>query len=327
MLISSFLGLGVGSDRGEDKKVAVWMAASSAADQRCMAADCPFHHAADVLPRRAGSTHLRPQLVRYVSLVGIFVSNAIVFVPLGQRIGSLFEALPAFTRLLLGLGRQPCGDAVFRCFLAEVLFADAGNGIRGFRRSFCCFRAGSGCDQSRSWFCRWRGVFFGQSECSSWSPYYYIVVVLQGDKHGNAPVREPHPGLRTMQDPPHLQCEGKSLFSSERRHLRPEPVFSAEESRDSRREIAIRPAVCAGSGPPTSTHVRGGRRHGHTDCGAERSRTGGCGGNRSDVSEAIEPIQCFGNLRESEGSCPRRRCPSFSSAFKRRIRHGGLRLL
>src|SRR4029077_13440710 len=46
------------------------------------------------------------------------------------------------------------------------------------------------------------GVYFSVSSSAIWSPYYYIAVVLQSDRHGNVPIREPQAGLRTMQDPP-----------------------------------------------------------------------------------------------------------------------------
>jgi SAM-dependent methyltransferase len=46
------------------------------------------------------------------------------------------------------------------------------------------------------------GVYFSVTSAAIWSPYYCIIVTERGDTHGNIPVTEPPPGLRTMQDPP-----------------------------------------------------------------------------------------------------------------------------
>jgi len=72
-------------------------------------------------------------------------------------------------------------------------------------------------------------VYFSVSPNAIWSPYYYITIVLQGDKRGSTPLREPQPGLRAMPNPPiyyvrvnhyYLQEDGTfdpSRYSSEKR--------------------------------------------------------------------------------------------------------------
>jgi hypothetical protein len=93
MLISSFLGLGVGAIVGKTRKSlfgwlpalvlinVVWLLVAHFVTMPTASSESRFYTSA-------------PLLVRYICLVGIFVSNATVFIPLGQRIGSLFEALP-----------------------------------------------------------------------------------------------------------------------------------------------------------------------------------------------------------------------------------------
>jgi len=93
ILISSFLGLGVGAILGKTRKSlfgrfpalllanVVWLLIAHFVTMPTTASESRFYTPA-------------PQLVRYICLVGIFAANAAMFVPLGQRIGTLFEALP-----------------------------------------------------------------------------------------------------------------------------------------------------------------------------------------------------------------------------------------
>ena len=89
MLISSFLGLGVGAIISKTRKSLFgWFPA-------LLLINVLFLLIAHFVTMPSTASESRfysssPQLVRYVCLVSIFVSNAIVFVPLGQRIGSLF---------------------------------------------------------------------------------------------------------------------------------------------------------------------------------------------------------------------------------------------
>jgi hypothetical protein len=200
ILISSFLGLGVGAIVGRKRKSlfgwlpalllinVVWLLIAHFITLPTTASESRFYTPS-------------PQLVRYVSLVGIFVSNALMFVPLGQRIGSLFEDLPPLRAYSWDLGGSLAGTLTFGVFSLRYFSPIIGIGLVSCAIVLLLPRR-----------LRLRaipllvlalaGVYFSVSPSAIWSPYYYIVVVLQGDKHGNAPVREPQPGLRTMQDPP-----------------------------------------------------------------------------------------------------------------------------
>ena len=200
ILISSFLGLGVGAIVGTKRKSFFgWL-------PTLLLVNVGWLLIAHFITLPTSASEHRfytpsPQLVRYISLVGIFVSNAIVFVPLGQRIGSLFEALPPLLAYSWDLGGSLAGTLCFGVFSLEYFSPTIGIGLVA-----CAIVALLPTRQ------RLRalpilalsiaGVYFSVASSAIWSPYYYIVVVLQGDKHGNAPVRDPEPGLRTMQDPP-----------------------------------------------------------------------------------------------------------------------------
>ncbi|MGP0018806.1 MAG: hypothetical protein ACLPHP_09580 [Candidatus Sulfotelmatobacter sp.] len=200
MLISSFLGLGVGAILGKKRKSFFgWMPALLLINVAWLL----IAHFV-TLPTTASESRFytpSPQLVRYVILVGIFVSNATVFVPLGQRIGSLFEALPPLSAYSWDLGGSLAGALCFGLFslkyfspmlgmgfvaLAIVLLLPRGQWLRAIPMLALSLA----------------GVYFSVTSAAIWSPYYCIIVALSGDTHGNAPVREPLPGLRTMQDPP-----------------------------------------------------------------------------------------------------------------------------
>src|ERR1035437_5112401 len=142
-----------------------------------------------------------PQLVRYASLVGIFVSNAIVFVPLGQRIGSLFEALPPLLAYSWDLGGSLARTLCFGVFSLKYFSPILGMGFVALA-IISLLPRGQWLRSIPILVLSLAGVYFSVSPSAAWSPYYYIVVVLQGDTHGNGLIREPHRGLRTMQDPP-----------------------------------------------------------------------------------------------------------------------------
>jgi hypothetical protein len=198
MLISSFLGLGVGAIVGKKRKsLFVWLPALLLINVVWLL----IAHFI-TLPTTAAESRFytpNPQLIRYVCLVGIFVSNAIVFVPLGQRIGSLFEALPALLAYSWDLGGSLAGTLCFGLFSLKYFSPTLGMGFVALAIVLLLPR--------RQWLrgipmlaLALAGVYFSVTPSALWSPYYCIIVSEQGE-HKN-PVRDPHPGLRMMEDPP-----------------------------------------------------------------------------------------------------------------------------
>ncbi|HTS37878.1 MAG TPA: hypothetical protein VMH04_19540 [Candidatus Solibacter sp.] len=199
MLISSFLGLGVGAIVGKTRKSifgwlpvlllisVVWLLVAHFITLPTTASESRFYTPS-------------PQLARYISLIGIFVSNAIVFVPLGQRIGSLFEASPPLHAYSWDLSGSLAGTLCFGLFSLKYFSPTLGMGFVAIAIVLLLPRA------------KWlgaipmlalslAGVYFSVTPSAIWSPYYCIIVSERGDKQ-KTPVREPAPGLRTMQDPP-----------------------------------------------------------------------------------------------------------------------------
>jgi hypothetical protein len=206
MLISSFLGLGVGAIVGKTRKsLFAWLPALLLINVAWLL----IAHFI-TLPTSASESRFytsSPQIVRYVSLVGIFISNAIVFVPLGQRIGSLFESLPSLLAYSWDLGGSLAGTLCFGLFslkyfsptlgmvfvaLAIVLLLPREQRLRAIPMMVLSLA----------------GVYFSVPSNAIWSPYYSIIL---SDEHG-APVREPHADLRTMQDPPIYNVRSITIF-------------------------------------------------------------------------------------------------------------------
>jgi hypothetical protein len=196
MLISSFLGLGVGAIIGKKRKSLFrWLPALLLINVAWLL----IAHFI-TLPTTAGESRFytpSPQLVRYVSLVGIFVSNAIVFVPLGQRIGSLFEALPPLLAYSWDLGGSLAGTLCFGLFSLKYFSPTLGVAFVALAIMLLLPRA-QRLLAIPILALSLAGVYFSVASNAIWSPYYCIVVT---DQH-KSPVQEPHPGLRTMQDPP-----------------------------------------------------------------------------------------------------------------------------
>lgn len=199
MLISSFLGLGMGAIVGKTRKSLFrWFPA-------VLLINIVFMLIAHFVTMPSAATESRfyaptPRLVRYVCLIGIFVTNATVFVPLGQRIGALFEALPPLHAYSWDLGGSLAGTLCFGLFSLKYFSPTLGMGFVTLMIILLLPR--------RQWL--WgipllglsmAGVYFSTSSNAFWSPYYYITVAEHGAKQ-KAPVREPRPGLRTMEDPP-----------------------------------------------------------------------------------------------------------------------------
>ncbi len=146
---------------------------------------------------RFGATNLR--LSNYAILVGLFAVNALLFMPIGQRMGVLFNRLPRLKAYAWDLGGSLGGTLCFGLFsfghfspvwgMVGVMLLYLGlTPWRHWAWSVPVFALVLG------------GMLVANDRATLWSPYYYIVV---RDGATNTAVKaDPPSDLRTMRDPP-----------------------------------------------------------------------------------------------------------------------------
>jgi hypothetical protein len=205
MLISSFLGLGVGAMIGSTRRsLFSWTPA-------LLTVSVGFLMLSKQLTLPVSESEHRfysqiPQFVNYLSLVGIFLTNAAVFVPLGQRIGCLFDVLPPLRAYSWDLGGSLAGTVCFGLFSLAFFSPILG---MGFVLLVIVLLL-----PKNKWLVSipllalvmfW--VVKSNDSNAIWSPYYYITVREMGDSFKNMnerspALREPRPNIHVMQNPP-----------------------------------------------------------------------------------------------------------------------------
>jgi hypothetical protein len=195
MLISSFLGLGIGamvSMRGW--RLSRWFVPLVATQVGFVLACRYVALPGSAYEVRFFETHR--ELIGYAVLVAVFVINTLVFVPLGAQIGAMFHKLPTLRAYAWDLGGSLCGTLAFGVFsflhftpalgvgvaLAVAIALDGKTG-RALRVLLAVATLG--------------GVALSSAPGAIWSPYYYVTVEMGGQPAGAPPA-----DLRTMRDPP-----------------------------------------------------------------------------------------------------------------------------
>ena len=198
MLLSSFLGLGAGAmAAGRKWNLFGWFPAFLALDIGMLLMDRNT-----VVGTSSSEAHffaLPPSMFHAFALVRIFSVNALLFVPLGQRMGTLFNALPRLRAYAWDLGGSLCGTLCFGLFSLE-LFSPV-LGLAGVMLIYLLISEGRRLWLSVALFAAALAAVVGYSNRAAiWSPYYYITV-NQYDTP-DVSVSSAPPDLRTMKDPP-----------------------------------------------------------------------------------------------------------------------------
>ncbi len=198
MLLSSFLGLGVGAmASGRKWNLIGWFPAFLACDIGLLLLDRNA-----VLAFSGSEVHFfsldAPAAHAFV-LVGIFAMNALVFVPLGQRMGVLFNILPRLSAYAWDLAGSLCGTLCFGLFSLRLF-----SPVLGMAGVMVIYLAVSG---RRRWpvaipvfGATLAAIAWNSDPNMIWSPYYAITV----SRYETPLVTESAPpkGLLTMRDPP-----------------------------------------------------------------------------------------------------------------------------
>ncbi len=212
MLVSSFLGLGIGAlVSGRNWHLFRLFPFFFAANFLLL-----LWFSASLLPSGAGEFRFAQSsssLVGYLTLLLIFCFNAALFAPLGEAIGEQFGRLPALQAYAWDLSGSLFGTLVFGLFsllsfspviglavVAGVVLVLSGSQQRWWSPLACVVAIVA------IWLSAQRDVF--------WSPYYYITIgetalkidkTVQGVGFGRVieqPAGVPPANLRTMYDPP-----------------------------------------------------------------------------------------------------------------------------
>lgn len=197
MLISSFLGLGIGamiSRRGWN--LFRWF-------PLLLALTVGFLLVSRNVLLPGSAVELRffsnvPGVANYIVLVGIFVANTTLFVPLGEQIGRLFESLDTLRAYMWDLGGSLAGTVAFGLF--SLLYFSPLIGMVGVMIAYLALSEPKG---------RWTSVvlfaltILGVSRAvdgnTIWSPYQNFTI---HEALGSPSISEPPPDLREMENPP-----------------------------------------------------------------------------------------------------------------------------
>jgi Spermine/spermidine synthase domain len=198
MLLSSFLGLGAGAmASGRKWNFFAWFPVFLAADIGVL-----FLERNAVLGTSSSEAHfyaLPPIMFSALELVGVFGFNALLFFPLGQRMGALFNAMPRLVAYSWDLAGSLTGTLCFGLFSLEHF-----SPVMGFAFVAVVYLAIS---RGRGWFLSVAvfavvllGIVWKSDPNAIWSAYYYITV----NRIETPMVSESAPpeNLRTMRDPP-----------------------------------------------------------------------------------------------------------------------------
>jgi hypothetical protein len=198
MLLSSFLGLGAGAiAAGRKWNLFRWFPLLLACDIGMLLMDRNT-----VLGTSSSESHffaLPPSMFNAFVLVRIFAMNALLFVPLGQRMGVLFNSLPRLTAYAWDLGGSLSGTLCFGAF-SLLLFSP----VVGMAVVAVVYLA---LLPPRSWlfqvplFTAVVAMIAWTSDRNAiWSPYYYITVDRIETQQKSEPA--PPPEALRGRDPP-----------------------------------------------------------------------------------------------------------------------------
>src|SRR5262245_2719957 len=175
MLISSFLGLGLGALMARRRDMFRWFPALLVIDVGALLI-CQ-HTVLPVSTSEARFFIQKAQLVNYLTLILIFMLNTVLFVPLGQRIGRLFAQLPPLRAYTWDLGGSLAGTACFGLFSLLYFSPLLGLAIVMVVYVLLALAEGGG----KPWSALLlplplAGALLATDRRAIWSPYHYITI-------------------------------------------------------------------------------------------------------------------------------------------------------
>ncbi len=199
MLISSFLGIGIGALL-QEKRLNLFRLFPL-----IMLVDVVFLLICRKITLPGFSLEYRflsvsPTVANFSVVIGIFILNTLVFVPLGEKIGQLFNMLPPLRAYAWDLGGSLMGTVAFGLF--SLMFFSPSLGILVIVVVYMFLIP------SRQ---RWEAmapllvslvcIYLSTAPGAIWSPYYYVTIDEVG-KAKNIRIQDVPENILTMVDPP-----------------------------------------------------------------------------------------------------------------------------
>ena len=141
-----------------------------------------------------------PTIVNFTSVICIFLLNAAVFVPLGERIGQLFDALPPLRAYSWDLGGSLVGTIVFGLF-SVMFFSPMVGFVIVCLLYFLLLSTPSKRKVIIPLLICLGGVYYFTPREAIWSPYYFVTV-NDLNTNENIFISDAPENIRTMKDPP-----------------------------------------------------------------------------------------------------------------------------
>jgi hypothetical protein len=208
MLISSFLGLGVGAMlAGRVRSLIGWFPTLLFLDVLALLV-CRYA----LLPTGVDEQRFYSAQTgwkSYLVLVAIFGLNSVVFLPLGQAIGDFFSRMPALKAYAWDLGGSLVGTVTFGIFSLFWFSPVSGIAVVLLIALACSSRRVTLINLPIAIFAVW-GMSLTIDPGAIWSPYYYITIA--STEAPDRPAGPPPADLRTRLDPPMYQVRVNQDF-------------------------------------------------------------------------------------------------------------------
>ncbi len=198
LLLSSFLGLGAGAIAAKAKRPLIGLFPAFLALYICILA-LSRHVVFGTSAGEARLSNLNPTVMNTFVLITIFIANTLVFVPLGQKIGILFDSLPRLSAYAWDLAGSLCGTVAFVAF--SFCYFSPIWGMLAVMALYFLISAPGRRKGNLALFAIVLGVMALTRERGAiWSPYQYITLTKFDTP--NVPEISPPLDLLTMKDPP-----------------------------------------------------------------------------------------------------------------------------